>query len=144
MGWVKINTDGAISNEACKGGGGGVARSHLAFMGAWSKPFDGVTDPLIAEALALREGVIFAQLQGFSHVVMEVDCLEVVNLWSSRNKARSVVAPILDEIGEIASCFISFSVKHVPRDCNSSADLCAKHGTRHSGSNAGWRNARIS
>jgi len=47
-----------------------------------------VTDPLIDEAMALREGVTFAQFRGVSHVVMEVDCLEVVNLWSSRDNSR--------------------------------------------------------
>jgi hypothetical protein len=50
---VKINTDAGISLEDRKGGGGGVARSHNAFLGAWSKPYDGVTDPLVAESLAV-------------------------------------------------------------------------------------------
>ena len=58
---------------------------------------------------------------------MEVDCLVVVNLCSSRNNVRSIVAPILDEIGEKSSSFISFSARHVLRDANSSADLCAKN-----------------
>ena len=126
VGWIKINTDGAINNEARCAGGGGIARSHLSFMGAWSKPFPGVTDPLVAEALALREGVIFAQLRGFSHVLMEVDCLEVVNLWLSRDSSRSIVAPILLDIGEKSSSFISFSVRYVPREANFLADSCAK------------------
>ena len=68
---MKINTDGAIDMDAQNGGGGGVARSHLSFMGAWSKPFPGVSHPFIAEALVLREGTIFAQLRGFSHVAMK-------------------------------------------------------------------------
>jgi hypothetical protein len=109
VGWIKINKDGAINNEARCAGGGGIARSHLSFMGAWSKPFPGVTDPLIAEALALREGVIFAQLRGFSHVLMEVDCLEVVKLWSSRDSSRSIVAPILVILGrslQVLSLFL--------------------------------------
>lgn len=37
-GWVKINTDGAINLQAQMGNRGRVARSHLSFMGAWSKP----------------------------------------------------------------------------------------------------------
>ena len=85
-----------------------------------------MTDPLVAEALALREGVIFAQLRGFSHVLMEVDCLKVVNLWLSRDSSRSIVAPILDDIREKSSLFISFSVRYVPREANTLADSCAK------------------
>ena len=64
------------------------------------KPLLGITDPLVAETLSLREGVIFAKLRGFQHVIMETDCLEVVNLWKTRSSSRSVVAPILLEIGE--------------------------------------------
>jgi hypothetical protein len=48
--------------QEMKGGGGGVARSHLSFIGAWCKQYSGVTDPLIAEVLGLRHGVIFARL----------------------------------------------------------------------------------
>jgi hypothetical protein len=48
------------------------------------------------------------KLGGFSHVVMEMDSLEFVNLWSSRQDDRSIVAPILDEVGELVSDFMSF------------------------------------
>jgi hypothetical protein len=63
---IKINIDACISFEDRKGGAGGIARSSSAtFLGAWSKPLSGISDPLIAGALALREGVIFASLRGF-------------------------------------------------------------------------------
>lgn len=61
-------------------GAGGVARSATALLGALCKPHPKVMDPLIAESLSPRDGVIFAKLRGYSHVVMETDCLEVVNL----------------------------------------------------------------
>lgn len=77
---IKINTDAAIIHDEGKSGAGGVARSSTALLGVWCKPHPGVTDPLIAEALAARDGVIFANLRGFSHVVLETDSLEVVNL----------------------------------------------------------------
>jgi hypothetical protein len=41
-------------------------------------------------------------------MVMEMDSLEVVNLWSPRRDDRSIVAPILDVVGELVSEFISF------------------------------------
>ena len=52
------------------------------------------------EGLSLRDGVRFASLRGFSHVIMEVDCLELVTLWTTRHNSRSIVAPLLLEIGE--------------------------------------------
>ena len=79
-GVLKINTYAAIDSDQCRGGAGGVARSSTSLLGAWCKPHNGVTNPLIAEALALRDGVIVAKIRGFQHVVMEMDCLEVVDL----------------------------------------------------------------
>lgn len=125
--WVKINTDAGTSTDSNKGGAGGVARSPTAFLAAWSRPYPGITDPLVAEALALRDGVIFAKLRGFTRVVLEVDCLEVVRLWDSRLFSRSLIAPILAEIEGLASSFISFCIQHVSRNSNFSAHLCAKH-----------------
>ncbi|KAK1668935.1 hypothetical protein QYE76_057094 [Lolium multiflorum] len=82
---IKINTDDDLSFEARRGGAGGVARTAYAFLGAWSKPYEGVADPLTAEALSLRDGVMFARLRGFTRVIMEVDCLEIVNLWNTQS-----------------------------------------------------------
>jgi hypothetical protein len=91
-GWIKVDTDASISFDAMKGGAGGVVLSSSGFIGAWSKPLPGVTDPLIAKAMSLREGVVFAKLRDFSPVVFEVDCFEVVHLWNLRAVSRSVVA----------------------------------------------------
>jgi hypothetical protein len=86
---LKINTDGGLSMDARRGVAGGVVRSHSAYLGAWSKPYEGITDPLIIEAwitdpliieaLTLRDGVIFAKFRGFPKVVMETDSLELIN-----------------------------------------------------------------
>ena len=132
-GWVKINTDAAISAPFSTGGAGGVARSHVAFLGAWCKPLDGVTDPMIAETLAVREGVLFARLRGYSHVVVESDCLEVVNLCTLRGNSRSIASPIIQEIGELAGTFVSFSIRHVGRVLNVPAHLCAKRASTLAG-----------
>ena len=99
----------------------------MAMLASWSKPHTGVTDPLIAEALSLREGVLFARLRGYAHVILESDCLEIVNLWNTRHGSRSVVAPLLVEIGEHALSFDSFVIQHVNRSANLPAHLCAKH-----------------
>jgi hypothetical protein len=123
---VKINTDAGISSDDHKGGAGGITRSASGFLRAWSKPYPGATDPMVAEALSLRDGVIFAKLRGFSRVVMESDCLEVVNLWNSRAVSRSLVAPVLLEIEGLASSFFTFVIQHVSRSANVPAHLCAK------------------
>jgi hypothetical protein len=67
VGWIKINTDGAINAGNSRGGGGGVARSHISFLGAWSKPLGGVTDPLVAEVLAFRWSDLCKASRVFTH-----------------------------------------------------------------------------
>ncbi|KAE8787925.1 alanyl-trna synthetase [Hordeum vulgare] len=64
-GFVKINTDGALNFVEARGGAGGVARSSTSLLGSWCKPYLGVSDPLITEAFALRDGVHFAALRGW-------------------------------------------------------------------------------
>lgn len=124
---IKINTDGSIAMEARRGGVGGVARSHSTFRAAWCKPYQGITDPLISEALALRAGVIFARLRGYEKVVMQSDCLELVNLWNSRHDARALMAPILSEILEHSNSFKSLRIHLIPRSANYPALQCAKY-----------------
>ena len=57
---------------------------------------------------------------------MEVDCLELVDLWKSRSNTRSVAAPILNELEEISAIFASLSVTHVSREANIPAHQCAR------------------
>jgi hypothetical protein len=104
-----------------------VARSSCRLVGAWSKPLPGISDPLIAESMAVREGVLFAKIRGLSHVIVETDCLEVVNLWNTRHNSRSIVAPLLVEIGELATSFCFFDIQHVMRTSNIPAHLCVRH-----------------
>jgi hypothetical protein len=103
------------SFDAHRGGVGEVARSRYAYLSAWSKPYNDLTDPLVAEALALRDDVIIAKLRGYPKVVMETDCLEIVNLWNTRHGSRAVVVSIIQEIGELVLSFSSISIQHVMR-----------------------------
>ena len=47
--------------------------------------------------------------------------------WHSRRFSRSIVAPLLLEIDELALSFLSFDIPHVIRNANLPAHLCAKH-----------------
>ena len=123
---IKINTDAAIHLDGGNGGAGGVARAASRLLGAQSKTLVGVMNPLIAEAMSVREGVRFANLRGFQEVIIETDCLEVVELWKNRHNSFAVVAPLFYEIGELATAFSYFDILHVIRSANYPAHLCAK------------------
>lgn len=81
--------------------------------------------PLVAGALALRDGVIFAKPGGFIQVIMELDCLDVVDQWVAHQDSRFIVAPILVSFEELASSLNKFDIQHVKRHDNCSAHLCA-------------------
>jgi hypothetical protein len=61
---VKINIDGGLFLKARKGGVGVVARSQSTYLGVWSKPLVGITNPLITEALVLWEDVSLLIFEG--------------------------------------------------------------------------------
>lgn len=130
-GLIKINTDGSILMEARRGGVGGVVRSN-SFMASWCKPYPGITDPLVNEGLAVWDGVIFAKIRGYKKIGVETDCMDTVNLWNSRLDTRTLVAPILSEIGELTLSFSFFAIQHVMQSANMSDHLRAKASTLRS------------
>jgi hypothetical protein len=50
-----MNLDGMVCEVDGRVATGVVAREHTTFLGASTKVYDGVLDPLIAEALASRD-----------------------------------------------------------------------------------------
>ena len=125
-GTIKINSDGALSVEERAAGGGGVARDNSNFLGAWCKVYPRLSNPLTIEALTLRDAVFFAVERQYSRVLFEVDCAELVRVWSEGRRDRSVISPILDDIRELGQSFQSFSIQFVRREANQSAHNCAK------------------
>jgi hypothetical protein len=97
------------------------------FRGAWCKPYSGIVDPLTAEALALRDGVLFAQARNFRQVVFETDCSELVRLWDTRRMKKPVISPILEEVSILSLGFESFSISFARRSSNNSAHSCARY-----------------
>ena len=106
---------------------GVVARNHITFLGASTKVYDGVSDPLTTEALAARDACAFAIQKGFQAVVLATDCQVLLNHWVERKTDRSVIRPILDEISELKSSFSSFQFLYEGREANQVAHCCAKY-----------------
>ncbi|KAI4980920.1 hypothetical protein ZWY2020_021405 [Hordeum vulgare] len=58
---------------------------------------------------------------------METNSLEVTNLWATLHDSRSVVDPIMLEIGELSASFNSFVICHNVRSTNGPAYIYPKH-----------------
>jgi ribonuclease HI len=127
-GVVKINVDGAFNSQENVAGSGGVAREGAGiFRGAWCKAYPGIVDPLVAETLALRDAVVFAQTRNFSRIVVETDCSELVRLWESRTRNRPMITPLLEEVSMLSFGFQIFSISFARRSANNSAHACARY-----------------
>jgi hypothetical protein len=125
-GYVKLNLDSAICTQESTAGSGGVARDKTGFQGAWSKVYQGISDPLCAEALAFRDAVLFAQERNFRSVIFETDCLELVRYWEARRTDRSAIATLLQDVSELVASFQFFSLVFTRRSANTVAHLCAR------------------
>lgn len=55
-------------------------------------------DATTVEAWACRDGMKLAERRGAVKLCIESDCLELVQLWESRETRRPVIRPILREI----------------------------------------------
>jgi hypothetical protein len=85
-----------------------------------------VGSALLAEADALRDGVWLIPAGTREHIIVETDSQVLVSLWRDRDKHRSEVGVIMDEVAALASAFTSFRVVFTKRLVNFAAHLCAK------------------
>jgi hypothetical protein len=84
-GWMKVNTDAAFSLSNSTGSTGAVLHDHSGSVRAAAARFyPCVSDALMAEALAVRDGLILAAEQEATRVVLEMDNATVATLCSLR------------------------------------------------------------
>ena len=57
---------------------------------------------------------------------LEIDCLQLVQLWNKKDVHRSIVDPVLKEIDELRLAFQDFSFSYVSRLCNKVAHTLAR------------------
>jgi hypothetical protein len=62
--------------------------------------------------MACRDGAKFAAQLSIQRVVIETDCLQVVQLWNKVETQLSIIDPILREIDELRFVFQEFSFFH--------------------------------
>jgi ribonuclease HI len=130
-GVIKLNSDGAIKLEAGRAASGGVARDADGFLSAWCHVYQGITDSLTIEALALRDAVVVASNQHYDRISAEMDSAELVRLWSERGNHRAMIAPTIEEINELSIGFSSFELVFVRRTANKATHECARHACAH-------------
>ena len=66
---------------------------------------------------------------GVQQVLLETDCLELVQLWKKKEMRRSIVGTVLKEIEALSLAFQDFSFSHISQSCNKVAHCLARQVT---------------
>jgi ribonuclease HI len=124
---VLVNVDAAIFPVSRRMGVGVVIRDHNGVcLTACSEYQEEVTSPEIAEALALRRAITLAKDEGFTKIIINSDCLSVVNRVNALEDDRSLCGPVIHDVRKLMTSFTSCSINHVVRGLNVAAHIIAK------------------
>ena len=127
-GWVKVNVDGSRNNDSGMIAAGGVLRNHGK---NWLQGFvtnKGVGSIIEAELWGLYEGLLMAWNSGYKKVLVESDCLEVVQLMHKVTKPNHPCFSIIQSCKNLMLADWDCSVNHVYREGNKLADGLASMG----------------
>ena len=80
----------------------------------------------MAEALALRQALVFAKNSGFQKTEVASDCLSLIHKVQSSGFDRPPIGAIIRDIKIRASIFLSCKFKHVNHCSNEIARILAK------------------
>lgn len=84
-----------------------------------------LNSPLIAEALAVREGIFKAASQGNSSLWVYSDNRTLIRAINNKNQRKELVG-IIEDIHDLSSDFVSIAFFHIGREDNDEADALAK------------------
>lgn len=130
-GKLKLNVDGSFNISADLMCTGGLLRDAL---GKWNSGFSSVEGPgdaLLAELIAVRNGLQHAWNEGVRLLLCESDCLEVVQLLTEgKDHSFHVHAGVIEEILQMAQRDWSIQFNHVMREANMCSDYLARNAAR--------------
>lgn len=90
-----------------------------------------VNSPLIAEALALREGLFLAADQGIENLWIGSDNLTLIGAITDKTQRKELLG-IIKDIHNLSAAFVSTRFFHIPREKVEEADALAKAFLRNS------------
>ncbi|XP_021860214.2 uncharacterized protein [Spinacia oleracea] len=127
QGYVKLNTDAHVV-EKCRTGLGVVILDEAGVLVVVAVKKTHNTTPEIAEALAVRYGLIVRRL-GYDRICVESDSINVVKAIKSNTCMPTPIHLIYNDIKQDSLFFVSFNISHVKRACNTVAHLVARWDT---------------
>ena len=119
--------DASYNQDRGTGSTGAVIRdSSGSFIAAAARFIEHVLDAPMAEAMALKEGLLLAQQIGCNRLMIQSDCLEVVETMKQDGISATASAPVYDECAQLWQDFVSISIEHCNREANKVAHEVAR------------------
>ncbi|XP_060963698.1 uncharacterized protein LOC133033112 [Cannabis sativa] len=125
---LKVNVDGAIFQQEERFGAGMVARTSAgALLEARQTSFSGVVAPIMAEAVGIKEALSWIKSKGWRDVIVETDCLNVVNDINSNKPMISPYGFVIHDCKALLVDLLSVSIVFVKRSANKVAHALARN-----------------
>ena len=126
IGWRKINCDGALDLKTKEAGAGVIVRDYKGEVVDGKCRRGMAESPLMAEALAVREGVFLALEKKWQKIEIEIDSRELYNgLIMNYKQMDWRIKPIVLEIQEMLKLVPCWRFNVVHRSANAAADWIA-------------------
>jgi len=101
-GYLMLNIDASYDENGGCGSTGAIIRDSSGGMIAASSTFiPYLVDAPMAEAFALKEGLMLAQYIGGNRLIVRSDCIEVVDIMKDEGFTANSVAAIYDECSTV-------------------------------------------
>ncbi|XP_021746156.1 uncharacterized protein LOC110712039 [Chenopodium quinoa] len=124
-GVLKLNVDAHVGS-AGKAAVGVVGRNEDGTIVLTATQSIVQQSPEIAEAVAVRYGMIIARRFGFENIWIESDSLNVISCISPNSKGHAPIFNVFDDIRMCRAGFNSCIFSHAKRCCNTVAHLIAR------------------
>ncbi|XP_059451110.1 uncharacterized protein LOC132181902 [Corylus avellana] len=129
-GWLKANWDAALNRPKGVMGLGIVVRdSEGRVRAARSNTRRGLLDPTVAEAVAAYQAVLFCNELGYTHIILEGDAKNIVDVVKDNGCNRSRMGQMIDDIRTTLCYLTDWKIEYVSRRNNSAAHRLAKEAT---------------
>ncbi|OMO68571.1 hypothetical protein COLO4_29577 [Corchorus olitorius] len=129
-GWLKMNCDGAFKDAEDDSGIGVVIRNEDAKVVAGLNKTVKVNSSLMAESLAVREGLKLAVNLHVPKLMIEVNSQVLVRNLTNYEKGDWEIEPIVEDIKSLLGNFEDSRVRWITREANQAADWLAQQSKR--------------
>ncbi|XP_030494821.2 uncharacterized protein LOC115710603 [Cannabis sativa] len=124
---VKVNVDAAIFEASRQFGVGWVARDARGLLiHGHTKLFNVQATPELAEAVGIREALSWIKSSGLQQVVLETDCLSIVQALRSSIVMISTFGQVVNECKALLNDLRTISIYFIHRSANTVAHELAR------------------